>query len=1286
MGYDQRRLKNQLQRLIKNEPNSQDSQLTSIIQAVEQSYFKREQRQNNRPTPIFPLGLPITDRKADIKTAIEQHQVTIICGETGSGKTTQLPKICLELNRGISGIIGHTQPRRIAARSVAARIAEELASPLGALVGYKIRFQDRFNPTAYIKLMTDGILLAETQKDPNLNYYDTLIIDEAHERSLNIDFLLGYLKQILPKRPDLKVIITSATIDTKKFSDHFSQAPIIEVSGRSYPVEIRYCPLDREAEDKEDQDIQQGILAGIKECTKIGLGDILVFLPGEREIHETTTFLKKHPTLHSDVLPLYGRLSNTAQNQIFNPIQGKRRIILATNVAETSLTVPGIHYVIDTGLARISRYSTRNKVQQLPIEKISQSSANQRAGRCGRITAGVCIRLYSEMDFQNRPEFTDPEILRTNLGSVILQMKGLKLGDPEDFPFIDPPPTKMINDGLRLLLEIGAIDKSQNLTKVGKQLICLPVDPKIGRIVIAGGVFHCLKEILIIASGLSIQDPRERPLEQQQAVDIAHARFLHEQSDFLSYLNIWEEFQHQKSQLSQNKLRTYCHNHFLSYLRLKEWQDTHHQLQDLATQIGFSINQIPAEYNIIHQALLAGLLTNIAFKTEKEEYLGTRNSKLHIFPGSGQFKKALKWIMAAELVETTKLYARCVAKIDPQWVEPLASHLLKHSYFNPHWEKNPAQVMVDEQVTLYGLVIVPKRRVHYGPINAKHSREIFIREALINSEYKTSSSFFNHNQELINNIENLEHKNRRQDILVDEEVLYQFYDQHIPADVYSGTRFEHWYQQASKDNVNLLYLTEEMLIRRDVDEIIQDKFPDKITIQGIPFALSYRFDPSHSEDGVMAVVPIAVLNQLNNEPFQWLVPGLLKEKIIFLIKSLPKNLRRCFVPVPDFAESCCQSLSFREGNFLEVLANQLRKKAGINITEKIWEDINFPPHLLMGFQLIDEKNQILATGRDLDALQKKWGHKAQIHFEKVNIYPDQEKITQWDFGDLPEHIEFEQQGLPLLAYPALQDQGNSASLIVKDSKEEAEEITSVGLRRLFILTLGSQIKTLRKNLPKIQKTCLYYTHIPLSPWRDEHSFSQCSCEELKDEMVKVIIDRTFLTNRPLIRNEKEFVLRQDQHKSDLFSTANKFCHLIAEILNQYHLIIKTINSSSPIGWLVSINDIKEQLTYLIYHGFISETPPNYLGYFPRYLEAIKLRYTKLHQDPQRDQQRCKEILSLWEAYLKRWKIQYKEGKIRPELTTYRWMLEEYRVSLFAQELGTSCSISSKRLKSLWEKI
>ena len=1285
MGYDQRRLTYRLQQLIKNKPNSEDSQLISIIQAVEQSYFKREQRQNNRPTPIFPLGLPITDRRADIKTTIEQHQVTIICGETGSGKTTQLPKICLELNRGISRIIGHTQPRRIAARSVAARIAEELASPLGDVVGYKIRFQDRLSPKTYIKLMTDGILLAETQKDPNLDHYDTLIIDEAHERSLNIDFLLGYLKQILPKRPDLKVIITSATIDTKKFSDHFNQAPVIEVSGRSYPVEIRYRPLYEETEDKADQDIQQGILAGIKECTKIGLGDILVFLPGEREIHETTTFLKKHPTLHSDVLPLYGRLSNTAQNQIFNPIQNKRRIILATNVAETSLTVPGIHYVIDTGLARISRYSTRNKVQQLPIEKISQSSANQRAGRCGRITAGVCIRLYSEVDFQNRPKFTDPEILRTNLASVILQMKGLKLGDPKDFPFIDPPPTKMINDGLRLLLEIGAVNKNQDLTKVGKQLIRLPIDPKIGRIVIAGGALHCLKEILIITSGLSIQDPRERPLDQQQAADIAHTRFVHEQSDFLSYLNIWEEFQNQKNQLSQNKLRTYCHDHFLSYLRLKEWQDTHQQLQDLAVQLGFSINQIPAEYNVIHQALLAGLLTNIAFKTERADYLGTRNIKLHIFPGSGLFQKAPKWIMAADLIETTKLYARCVAKIDPQWVEPLASHLLKHSYFNPHWEKNPAQVMADEQVTLYGLIIIPKRRVHYGPIDTKYSREIFIREALINGEYKTSASFFTHNQELINSIEDLEHKNRRQDILVDERVLYQFYEQYIPVDIYSGTRFEHWYQQASKDNPKLLYLTEEMLIRRNVDDITQDKFPDKITIQGIPLSLSYRFDPSHSEDGVMVTIPVAVLNQLNEEPFQWLVPGLLKEKIIFLIKSLPKNLRRHFVPVPDFAEYCCQILNFREGNFLEMLANQLRKKAGVSITEKIWEDIHFPPHLLIGFQLVDEKNRTLAIDQSLAALQKQWGHKTQTHFEKANIYPVQEKITQWNFGDLAEQVELKEQGLPLIAYPALRDQGNSVSLIVRDSREEAEEITLVGLRRLFMLALDSQIKTLRKNLPKIQKICLHYTHIPSSPWKDEYLSTQHSCEKLKDEIIKIIIDRTFLINRPLIRNEKEFTLRQSQYKSDLFLTANEFCHLAAEILNQYHLVIKTISSPSPIGWLVSINDIKAQLTYLIYHGFISETPLSYLTYFPRYLEAIKLRYTKLKQDPQRDQQRCKEILPLWEAYLKKWKAQHEGGKVRPELTTYRWMLEEYRVSLFAQELGTSCPISPKRLKSLWEK-
>lgn len=1279
MQCDQHRLRRRLRQL-----KDSGHQLEHLIQAIAQSSQRREQRRRQIPIPTFDQPLPVIERREEIKAAIYDHQVVIVAGETGSGKTTQLPKICLELGRGIAGLIGHTQPRRIAARNVASRIAEELNSEVGQIVGYKVRFHDRVSPKSYVKLMTDGILLAETQGDRFLEQYDTLIIDEAHERSLNVDFLLGYLKRLLPKRPDLKVIITSATIDTERFSRHFNNAPIIEVSGRTYPVEIRYRPVHNVEVEQQDRNLPQAIVIvdAINELARLGPGDMLVFLPGEREIRDTAEILRKHPLPQTETLPLYARLSAAEQNRVFKPHSG-RRIVLATNVAETSLTIPRIHYVIDPGLARLSRYSVRSKVQRLPVEKISQSSANQRAGRCGRTADGVCIRLYSEEDFLSRPEFTEPEILRANLASVILQMKALKLGAAQDFPFIDPLPAKMINDGLRLLEELGALDQSQHLTDLGQQLARLPLDPRIGRMILAGQQFHCLREVLVIASALSIQDPRERPLEAQQAADTAHARFQDERSDFLSFLKLWEDFHEQRKHLSQNKLRAYCREHFLSYLRLREWHEIHQQLQMWVSDIGFRSNQVAAGYAEIHRALLTGLLGNIAFKADKDHYLGARNIKLQIFPGSALFKKRPKWIMAAELVETSRLYARCVAKIEPEWIESLAPHLVKRHYFEPHWEKRPAQVVAYERVTLYGLTPIPKRPAHYGPLNPEEAREIFIRQALVSGDYETRAPFYQHNHALFQEVEELEHKSRRRDVLVDEEILYQFYEERIPAGIYNGARFERWRQQAERDNPRLLFLSREDLMRHSAEAVTATRFPEQLMVKGLPLALSYHFEPGYPLDGVTLTVPLPVLSQLEVGHFQWLIPGLLTEKIICLIKALPKSLRRNFVPAPDFAKACVQALDPKQGSLLDRLAHQLQTMTGVTLPATAWQDVDLPPHLQMNFRLVDEAGKELAMSRDLLALQQEWAHKAQRSFRSWDEGGlSREGITQWDFGDLPEQIELERHELTLKGYPALQDKGTSVSLVVMDSLEAAQKVTRLGLRRLFMLALSQQVKYLRKNLPGIQEMSLRYTRIPTTPGEKEVPSPRPSGENLTNELIQGIIDRAFILDRPLIHSAEAFAARKEEGCSDLMITANTFCHLVREILKEYHDVTKQLSGNLPLAWLHSIGAIREQLTHLVYHGFITQTPPEWLVHLPRYLKAIRLRLAKLQENPGRDKQRQAEIDPLWEACRQRPEAQHQGGENNSALETYRWMLEEYRVSLFAQELGTAQPVSAKRLQAL----
>ena len=1299
MWCDQHRLQKRLRTLktkLKSGQKIAPHVFEQLSADVEKSLKQRQRRLINLPKPQFPDDLPVSNRREDIADAIVANQVIIVAGETGSGKTTQLPKICLSLGRGVCGMIGSTQPRRIAARTMAMRVASELDSQLGHAVGYKVRFSDRLSADTYIKFMTDGILLAETQGDRFLDSYDTLIIDEAHERSLNIDFLLGYIKQLLPKRPNLKLIITSATIDTRRFSAHFNDAPIIEVSGRTYPVEVRYRPLGDDEEEKDRHKIQ-GILDAVDEISLVERqADILIFLAGERDIRETAESLRKHRLLNTEILPLYARLSAAEQNRVFAS-GNARRIVLATNVAETSLTVPRIKAVIDPGLARISRYGVRHKVQRLPIEKISRSSADQRKGRCGRIAPGLCIRLYSGEDYDLRPEFTEPEILRTSLAAVILQMLALRLGNIHDFPFLDPPTPKMINDGFTLLIELGAVDDNRHLTDIGRQLTKMPIDPRIGRMILAAQ--NCLAEVLIIASALSIQDPRERPMDAQQAADTAQKRFVDERSDFLSYLKIWDFFQENAKHLSRNKLRKLCHEHFLSYLRMREWQDIHQQLHVLAKEAGWQVNQVEAGYDEIHCALLTGLLGNIAFKNEldktnskksnskksgfsPEEYLGARNVKLYLFPGSALFKKHPKWVMAAELVETTRLYARCVAKITPAWVEQAAGNLCKRHYFEPHWEKRRAQVGAYENVTLYGLTIVAKRKVNYGPLEPEKSREIFIRNALVQGDYECKAAFFQHNRELRDEIENLEHKSRRPDILVDEEQIYAFYDARIPADIYSGKSFEKWQAQAEHDNPQLLFLSREDLMQSGGDNITPQAFPDNIALGNVSLPLSYHFEPGHECDGVTVDIPLALLNQLSGKTFEWLVPGLLEEKIIALLRSLPKAIRKSFVPVPDVALDALETLkqpvvTFREeGSFLEYPKESLldslttfcHRHLGKPLPANVWHLDTLAPHLSLNFRIIggEGENNVLDMGRDLDTLQQKLGNYATEECRREVAKDsglEKDNITSWNFGDLPEQVSLTINGVTVQGFPTLVDQETDVALRVLDNPTTAQQQLRRGLRRLFLL--GLPTKKLLKQMPIDHKLSLQYLKIGKS-------------EHLKRDMLTAIVESIFLAE-PLPTKKTEFEQRLATGNQRLMLTAHEYATQLADVLEEYNTLTQQLKKlSNP-----ALPEIKQHLQHLIYDGFVKDIPLAQLKHFPRYLKAVRMRLNRLELDPNKDAKKATQIAPLWEAY---WQHHAASEKPSAELTQFHWMLEELRVSLFAQELKTAYPVSIQRLQKVWQNM
>lgn len=1241
-----------------------ERQLTQIKQRL-------EARQHNLPQLEFDDSLPVSQRRDEIAAAISTNQVVVICGETGSGKTTQLPKICLQLGLGIQGLIGHTQPRRIAARSVAARLQNELKDQYKKIVGYKIRFSDHTHPEGYLKLMTDGILLAETQNDPLLQQYQVIIVDEAHERSLNIDFLLGYLKRLLPRRPDLKVIITSATIDTERFSRHFHDAPIIQVSGRSYPVEIRYRPLLSEDEDQRDLDVQQAVCAAVDECCRMGAGDILVFLSGEREIRETTAALRKHKLRDCELLPLFARLSAAEQNRVFQAHAG-RRIVLATNVAETSLTVPGIRFVIDSGLARISRYSHRSKVQRLPIEKISQASAAQRAGRCGRLGPGVCIRLYDEEDFNHRPEFTDPEILRTNLAAVILQMCALKLGEISAFPFIDPPDRRLIHDGFNLLFELGAVSAKHEITALGRQLAKLPIDPRLGRMILAAEWEGALAEVLIIASALAIQDPRERPLEHQQAADEKHRRLRDPDSDFLGFLNLWQDYHEQARHLSNNKLRHYCHDHFISYLRMREWHDLHQQLHAQVGSMGLRSNQQPAEYTPLHRALLSGLLGHIGLKQEDQSYLGARHRKFFIFPGSGLFKKSPKWVMAAEQTETTKLYARTVAKIDPAWIEPLAKHLIKRSYSEPHWQKKPAQVGAKERVTLYGLPIVVGRRVNFGPIDPELSRQLFIRHALVEGDFYCKAPFFQHNQKLWQKIHELEEKTRRRDLLVTEQALFDFYDQRIPEGIYSGAHFERWRRQIERERPKFLFLQEADLLAQEPDANTQAQFPTQLNLDGLELPLSYRFEPGAADDGVTVTIPLPALNQIDPRWLEWLVPGLLPDRITALIKSLPKQLRKQFVPVPDYAKALAEAIKPDKIALTRVMAEKLVQMSGIEIPDDAWQPETLPQHLQMRIRIVDANNQEIAVGRDLKALQEQYGGQAEHSFAKLHQHSfERSGISSWDFGELPEMLEFERAGVQFKGYPALVAENNKLALRLLDDPNKAHQALQEGLRQLIRQKLNDKIKYLQRNVPELQRLRLRYIGIGLQ-------------EQLDTDLLDAIIDQACWPDGQLPRSQQAFDQVVQRGRQNIIKSANMLCQWVAEVLEQHQKLRVQLAAELPKSWFEAVADISDQLDYLIYPGFISATPLPWRDYLPRYLKAAAQRLEKLHYAQAKDQERMNIILPLWQNYKN---LPADAMSKQAELIQqYRWQLEELRVSLFAQELKTAQPVSAKRLQKLWQEI
>ena len=1338
---DRHRLRRQLHELRKK---PDESKLAQWLERFQASAAKVEARRQSVPAIRYDDALPIAAKRDEIKAALEKHQVLVIAGETGSGKTTQLPKICLEIGRGVHGLIGHTQPRRLAARSVATRVAEEIGAPLGELVGYQVRFEDQSTDSTLIKLMTDGILLAETQHDRFLEKYDTIIVDEAHERSLNIDFLLGFLKTLLPRRPDLKVIITSATIDLERFSKHFDDAPIIEVSGRTYPVDTWYRPLAAETDEdgnrvEDDLTVDQGILAALDEIEaherSIGKrpGDVLVFLPGEREIREAAEMLRKANLRFTEVLPLYARLTPGEQQKIFKPAAG-RKIVLATNVAETSLTVPGIRYVIDSGTARISRYSYRAKVQRLPIEAVSQASANQRKGRCGRVEPGICIRLYSEEDFLSRPEFTDPEILRTNLAAVILQMLHLRLGDIQDFPFIEPPDGKAISDGFNLLQELSAVNRENQLTPLGRQLARLPIDPRLGRMMLEAAQQGSLAEVLIVASALSVQDVRERPADRQQQADQAHAQWKDPDSDFAALINLWRGFEEKRQELGSNPLRTWCRKNFLNYLRLREWRDAHRQLTLIARELKLGAgkavggsghppyaksgsrrvedgeasstrspesasqpaptkdNKVNAilrqqaeaseaaqkakSYAAVHKAILAGLLSQIGHKTEEGDFLGARQRRFWIHPSSVIGRKKPSWIMAAELVETTKLFARMVAKIEPDWIEPLAGHLIKKNHFEPHWEKKRGQVVAYEQVTLYGLIVVGKRPVHYGPVDPVAARELFIREGLVRGEINSRARALSANRQLLERMDELEAKARRRDILADEETLYAYYEARLPADIYQTASFENWYKRESQKNPQLLVMREEDVLARDAREVTAAQYPDTLRIGELQLPLDYHFEPNHPRDGVTLRVPAPLLPQLRAERLDWLVPGLIEAKAVALVRNLPKAIRKNFVPVPDFVGAALGKITFGDGALPEALGRELLRMTGARVPDEAWSEAaaGLDNHLKMNIEVVDARGKFLGEGRDLAELTARFNEASQAALVPAQRKAEQKPVEAKGFSEVAETAQQKVAGLSMTVYPALVEEGG----VVKEGRfptqAEAEYQHRRALQRLLLQQLAEPAKYLRSKLPGLTELGLLYRDMG-------------KVDALVEDILLASLDSCILDGEtPLPRDGAALASLAEKKRGDWTAHAERLARLVLDILKHWHGLQKRFKGRIDLAQAVALNDIKAQLANLVYPGFVRETPAQWLREYPRYLKAIEQRFEKIGAQLQRDRVWSGELAGYWEQYQARLKKHQQEGKRDPELIQYRWMLEEYRVSLWAQQLGTKMPVSDKRLNKQWSQV
>jgi len=1338
MQADRHRLRRQLHELQKQTPQD-EAKLAQWLERFQASKAKVEARRQSIPAIRYDDALPIAAKRDEIKAALEKHQVLVIAGETGSGKTTQLPKICLELGRGVHGLIGHTQPRRLAARSVATRVAEEIGTPLGELVGYQVRFEDHSGDASLIKLMTDGILLAETQHDRFLEKYDTIIVDEAHERSLNIDFLLGYLKTLLPRRPDLKLIITSATIDLERFSKHFGNAPIIEVSGRTYPVDTWYRPLAAEVDEEgesllDDLTVDQGILAALDEIAAHEKsegkrpGDVLVFLPGERGIREAAEVLRKANLRLTEVLPLYARLTPAEQQKIFAPM-GARKIVLATNVAETSLTVPGIRYVIDSGTARISRYSYRAKVQRLPIEAISQASANQRKGRCGRVEPGICIRLYSEEDFLARPEFTDPEILRTNLAAVILQMLHLRLGSIEDFPFIEPPDGKAISDGFNLLQELSAVNREGQLTPLGRQLARLPIDPRLGRMVLEAAKLGSLDEILIVASALSVQDPRERPMDRQQAADQAHAQWKDVDSDFAALINLWRGFEEKRQELGSNPLRNWCKKNFLNYLRLREWRDAHRQLVLIARELQLSASQSESKrgsvlgrdagpqaadrgqgrshksapqpttdtkvnvivreqaeaseaaqraksYAAVHKAILSGLLSQIGQKSEDGDYLGARQRRFWIHPSSVIGRKKPAWVMTAELVETTKLFARMVAKIEPDWIEPLAGHLIKKNHFEPHWEKRRGQVVAYEQVTLYGLIVVGRRPVHFGPVDPLASRELFIREGLVRGEINSRARCLTANRELLERLDELEAKARRRDILADEETLYAYYEARIPAEIHQAATFEHWYKSEGAKHPQLLIMREEDVLARDAKEVTAAQYPDILQLGELQLPLTYHFEPNHPRDGVTLRVPAPLLPQLPADRLEWLVPGLIEAKAIALVRGLPKALRKNFVPVPDFVGAALSKIAFGQGSLPESLGRELTRMTGARVPEEAWDESaqQLEHHLKMNIEVVDARGKFLGEGRDLAELCARFAEASQAALAIPQQKQEQKPVEAKAFAQVAEKTQQKIAGLSMTVFPALVEEGG----VVKEGRfptqAEADFQHRRALQKLLLQQLAESAKYLRGKLPGLTELGLLYREMGRP-------------EALVEDILLASLDACVLDGETTLpRDGAALAALAEKKRGDWTGHAERIARLVLDILKLTHGLQKRFKGKIDLAQAMALNDIKQQLANLVYPSFVRETPGEWLKEIPRYLKAIEQRLDKVGSQVQRDRVWTGELTAAWQQFQARAAKHAQEGKRDPELVLYRWMLEEYRVSLFAQQLGTKMAVSDKRLAKQWSQV